>query len=327
MKQLLLAAMTLTFASLALAETPSAAWLREWPDTDFSRSAVAFSEILSGGPPKDGIAAIDEPMFSKVARVKPMPAASDPVLSVEIAGEARAYPLSVLIWHEIVNDTLAGVPIAITYCPLCNSGIVFDRRVQGEQTTFGTTGKLRNSDLVMYDRATESWWQQFDGQAILGARLGTTLKTVPSRLESWAEFVARNPHGLVLVPEQPQTRSYGRTPYVGYDSSTRPFLYDGSYDGPGEPLMRVVAIEGVNAAWSFDFIRNAGPLRVGDLEISWRAGQASALDAAQIRDGRDVGSVLVERLHKDGSRALVVYSVPFAFAFAAFHPGATIHHD
>jgi len=327
MKHLMLAAAALAFATMAGGETPPAGWQAEWPATDFSHSAVAFGEILSGGPPKDGIPAIDDPMFAKVARVQPVPAASDPVVSVEINGEARAYPLSVLIWHEIVNDTMAGVPIAVTYCPLCNSAIVFDRRVAGEATTFGTTGKLRHSDMVMYDRASESWWQQFEGRAIIGLRLGTVLKTLPSRLESWAEFTARNPTGLVLMPDDPGARPYGRNPYAGYDTSIRPFLYDGSYAGPGEALMRVVAIEGVNAAWSFDFIRANGPVRVDDLQISWRAGQASALDAGQISAGRDVGGVVVERLAADGSQTLVVYSVPFAFAFAAFHPGAVIHHD
>ena len=323
----LLAAVTLLFATMAAAETPPASWQAEWPATDFSQSSVAFSEILSGGPPRDGIPAIDDPMFARVARVRPVPGDGDPLVSVELAGEARAYPLSVLIWHEIVNDTLAGVPIAVTYCPLCNSAIVYDRRVAGKATTFGTTGKLRNSDMVMYDRASDSWWQQFEGRAIIGTRLGTTLKTLPSRLESWAEFVARNPEGLVLMPDDPGARPYGRNPYAGYDSSSRPFLYDGSYDGPGEALMRVVVIEGVEGAWSFDLIRAKGPLRVGDLEISWRAGQASALDAGRISAGRDVGGVVVERVQADGSRMLVVYSVPFAFAFAAFHPGAVIHHD
>lgn len=327
MKHLAVAFLMLVLAGPAIAQSPPAGWEREWPNTDFSRSAVPFSEIMSGGPPKDGIPSIDDPMFSKVARVNPAPGATDPVLSVEIAGAARAYPLAVLMWHEIVNDTVAGLPIAVTYCPLCNTGLVFDRRVDGEVTSFGTTGKLRHSDLVMYDRATESWWQQFDGTAIVGARLGTRLTPVPSRMESWADFVARHPDGMVLVPDNPRGRAYGSNPYVGYDSSTRPFLYDGRYEGPGEPMMRVVTIAGVTGAWSFDFIKAKGPVRVEDMEISWRAGQASALDAARISDGRDVGGVVVERLGADGSRQAVVYSVPFAFAFAAFHPGVTIHHD
>jgi len=280
---------------------------------------------MSGGPPKDGIPSIDDPMFSSVAHTNPAPADTDPVLSVEIGGQARAYPLSVLIWHEIVNDTIAGVPVAVTFCPLCNSGIVFDRRVDGKVTSFGTTGKLRHSDLVMYDRATQSWWQQFDGTAIIGERTGTTLKTVPSRLESWADFAARNPRGMVLVPDDPGGRAYGRNPYVGYDSSTRPFLYDGSYTGPGSPMMRVVAIDGLNEAWSLGLIRSAGTVRAGDLEISWRAGQTSALDAREISKGRDVGTVTVERLTDDGQRQAVVYFVPFAFAFAAFHQGGVIH--
>ncbi len=130
--------------------------MQEWPNTDFSRAEVAFREILSGGPPKDGILAIDDPHFSPVPQGGDLYADREPVMSVRIDGEARAYPLSILMWHEIVNDTLADTPISVTFCPLCNSGIVFDRRVEGIETTFGTTGKLRNSDMVMYDRLTES---------------------------------------------------------------------------------------------------------------------------------------------------------------------------
>jgi hypothetical protein len=310
-----------------MAEQPAPGWLLEWPQTDFSNSSVAFDEILSGGPPKDGIPAIDAPQFVALSALDAPPEPQEPVMSVEIGGEARAYPLSVLIWHEIVNDTLAGQPIAVTYCPLCNSGIVFDRRVNGAVTTFGTTGKLRNSDLVMYDRASESWWQQFDGQAIIGARRGTVLTRIASRLESFAEFAARNPEGMVLVPPDAGARLYGRNPYVGYDSSAQPFLYSGDYDGPGTPLMRVVAIDGRAEAWSLDFIREAGSLRVDDLEIRWTAGQASALDAARVAAGRDVGTVTVERITAAGAREIVPFHVPFAFAFAAFNPGAPIRHN
>ena len=151
-------------------------WDAAWPKTDFGKSLVDFSEIFSGGPPKDGIPAIDTPVFEQVnAAGSNAPAATEPVMSLTIAGDARAYPLRILIWHEIVNDTVGGTPVSVTFCPLCNSGVVFDRRVADEVTTFGTTGKLRNSDLVMYDRATESWWQQFEGRAIVGVRAGTEL--------------------------------------------------------------------------------------------------------------------------------------------------------
>ena len=132
-------------------------WRHEWPHTDFSRHSVAYDEIFSGGPPKDGIPAIDRPKFRPVSEVKDL-AAHEPVISVEIGGEARAYPLRIMIWHEIVNDRVGGTPIVVTWCPLCNSSMVFDRRAAGRTLRFGTTGKLRNSDLVMYDRETESWW-------------------------------------------------------------------------------------------------------------------------------------------------------------------------
>lgn len=310
--------------SLVLAQAP-AAWLDEWPRTDFAQSLVEFSEILSGGPPKDGIPSIDDPLFLPVGQAALALVGTEPVLSVEIAGDARAYPLRVLIWHEIVNDTVAGVPVAVTYCPLCNSGVVFEREVNGEVTTFGTTGKLRNSDLVMYDRATESWWQQFEGRAIVGARAGDELRAVPARLESIAQFEAREPDGQVLVPRNPGFRNYGSNPYRGYDTAARPFLYRGAYDGPGRPLMRIVAIRGIEAAWSLDFVRENAPVRVGDLVIDWTAGQNSALDSADIERGRDVGTVSVTRL-TNGVRTPAVYDVPFAFAFRAFHPDAVIHH-
>ncbi|MEM6422053.1 MAG: DUF3179 domain-containing (seleno)protein, partial [Pseudomonadota bacterium] len=220
----------------------------------------------------------------------------------------------------------AGQPIAVTYCPLCNSGVVYDRRIEGEVTSFGTTGKVRKSDLVMYDRATESWWQQFEGRALIGTHAGATLERIPSRLESFADFAARHPRGKVLVPEDPEFRRYGKNPYVGYDTSRRPLLYDGSYQGPGSPVMRVVTVTGKQAAWSLALLQQEGEIEVGDITLSWVPGQASALDAAKIADGRDIGTVTAVRILPDGSEVDVVYDVPFAFAFAAFNPGAPIHH-
>jgi hypothetical protein len=300
-------------------------WKREWPRTDFTQHVVPFSEIVSGGPPKDGIPSIDDPRFEPAGRLTTPLAATEPVMSVEIGGDARGYPLSILIWHEVVNDTVGGVSIAVTYCPLCNSGVVFDRTVAGEVTSFGTTGKLRNSDLVMYDRTTESWWQQYEGLAIAGARAGHLLEKLPVRLESFREFRERHPDGLVLVPGDAVTRAYGRNPYVGYDTSAIPFFYQGDYDGPGSPLMRVVTVEGRDEAWSLDFLRDVGTVTVGDLRIGWRPGQNSALDTAKIGEGRDVGTVTVQR-SVDGELTNAVYHVPFAFAFRAFHPDAPIHH-
>jgi hypothetical protein len=321
----LLPIVLVTFATAALAAPTT--WQREWPRTDFSRTLVDFGEILSGGPPKDGIPSIDTPRFASIDEVATALEPTEPVMTVVVDGEARAYPLRILMWHEIVNDTLGEVPIAVTFCPLCNSAMVFERVVAGEPTTFGTTGKLRHSDLVMYDRATESWWQQFEGRAIIGEHAGAELKRLPVRLESFADFQSRHPGGLALIPPTGLRRDYGGNPYVGYDTAPRPFLFNGSYDGPGSPLMRVVAIDGADRAWSLELLRRQGVIEHADWIIRWQPGQNSALDSARIADGRDVGTVTVDRVDGDRQSAdQPIYDVPFAFAFRAFNPETPIVH-
>ncbi|MGP1396460.1 MAG: DUF3179 domain-containing protein [Inquilinaceae bacterium] len=310
-------------AGVAPAAADPDAWRAEWPHTDFSRHAVPYGEILSGGQPRDGIPSIDEPSFSPVGAVTDL-APTEPVLSLEIDGDARAYPLRILIWHEIVNDVVGGVPVAVTYCPLCNSGVVFDRRLDGEAVEFGTTGKLRNSDLVMYDRRTDSWWQQYLGEAIVGELTGTVLEILPSRLESVERFAARYPDGQVLETGASGRRPYGRNPYVGYDSATAPFLYRGDYEGPVPPLARVVAVG--DQAWSLEFLARVGRIEAGDLILTWTAGQNSALDTAEIARGRDVGNVVVQRRVGDTLQDMV-HDIPFAFAFKAFRPDGVIHHQ
>jgi hypothetical protein len=151
-------------------------WKFEWPNTDFETTNVqSWVEILSSGPPKHGIPAIDGPSFVDVfdeSRITDR----EPMITLELAGETpRAYPIRSLMWHEIANDDIRGLPVAVTFCPLCNSGITFDRRVGGQVLSFGVSGKLRNSDMIMYDRQTESWWQQAVGEAIVGELTGTEL--------------------------------------------------------------------------------------------------------------------------------------------------------
>ena len=217
---------------------------------------------------------------------------------------------------------IGGVPVAVTYCPLCNTAIVFDRRVGDRVLEFGTTGKLRNSDLVMYDRTTESWWQQFLGEAIVGELTGTQLTMLPSRLESFANFRARVPDGEVQVVGDGSMRAYGANPYAGYDSAPAPFLYHGPLPAEIAPLARVVRVG--DEAWSLDLVRKKAPFEVGGLRFTWGAGQASALDSSTIAEGGDVGNVLVERRTVDGW-VDAVYSVDFAFAFHAFRPEGVIH--
>ncbi len=299
-----------------------AGWRREFKKTDFANASIRFDEVLSGGPPKDGIPSIDKPSFVSIAEASDDLAATEPVISVQVNGEARAYPLAILMWHEIVNDEIAGVPLTVTFCPLCNSAIVFERTVDGQVLDFGTTGKLRNSDLVMYDRQTESWWQQFLGEGIVGEFNGTLLTMLPVRVESFARFQERFPQGLVQKRPFNVRRSYGRNPYSGYDTSSRPFLYRGSYPQDIAPLAYVVAVDG--EAWSLDLLRAEQRIEKDDLVITWEPGQNSALDRGRIADGRDIGNVVVQR-RQDGELVDAVYDVTFAFSFHAFHPDATIH--
>jgi hypothetical protein len=241
-----LALLATLFAALCMVNSAAAnpdVWKqRGWAETDFSKTSIDFSEILSGGPPKDGIPSIDEPAFRPASEIKSV-AATEPVIRLEVNGDLRAYPLQVLTWHEIVNDTIGGVPVAVTYCPLCNAALVFNRTVAGATTTFGTTGMLRNSDLVMYDRKTQSWWQQFTGEAIVGSDTGNELEMLPSRVVAFGDFAAEAPDGKVLVPNNPSMRAYGRNPYAGYDGAARPFLYNGEMPEGIGAMVRVVAIK------------------------------------------------------------------------------------
>lgn len=296
----------------------------EWPNTDFSNASVSLDEIMSGGPPRDGIPPIDKPRFAAVGAVTDL-SDTEPVIGVVHNGVAKAYPLRILIWHEIVNDEVGGLPVAVTFCPLCNAAMVFDRRVDARVLDFGTTGMLRNSDLVMYDRQTETWWQQFLGEAIVGDMNGTVLDVVPSRLESWERFRARAPDGLVLVPNNPNMRAYGRNPYAGYDASVRPFLYDGETPEGVKPLERVVSLADRSQAWSLALLKAKGQVTLADGTVmTWEPGQNSALGDGWIPDGADVGNILVQR-KSGGELQDVPYFIDFAFAFHAFHPDAAIH--
>ncbi len=314
-------AIVVIFAAGQAAANPDL-WKRSWPQTDFTLASVDLGEIMSGGPPKDGIPPIDDPQFVPVSEETDL-VDTEPLISVSINGESRGYPLRILMWHEIVNDEVGGVPITVTFCPLCNTALVFDRRVDGQVLDFGTSGNLRNSDLVMYDRQTESWWQQFLGEAIVGSMTGTVLDLIPARIESLALFRGRFPDGQVLVPNDRRMRSYGTNPYAFYDESRRPFLYNGELPDGIPALSRVVKIG--KEAWSLELVRSRGTIETDDgLIITWQAGQNSALGDRTISEGKDVGNVAVQRNTDEGLRD-VPYSVDFAFAFHSFHPEAPIH--
>jgi len=296
-----------------------------WADTDFSKTSVDYKEILSGGPPKDGIPSIDNPVFKNVPEISDL-TDTEPVVGLEINGDARAYPLRVLMWHEIVNDIVGGVPVSITFCPLCNTALVFERKIDGKLYDFGTTGKLRISNLIMYDRQTQSWWQQYNGEAIVGEMTGTTLKGVPARLEGYSKFAERFPNGKVLVPNNPNMRDYGRNPYAGYDTMARPFLYGGELPTDINPMARVVTVkvDGKDKAVSLLHLRDVGKIMLGDIEISWVKGRNSSLDTSRISRGREVGNVVARRIGADGSKTEVIYSLTFAFVYRAFDPDGVI---
>ncbi len=298
-------------------------WKHVWPKTDFTNTSVSnWREILSGGPGKDGIPALSDPQFVAVSGETRI-GNQEAVIVLEMEGErARAYPIRYLTWHEIVNDTVGGVPVAVTFCPLCNSAITFDRRVggrvKGRVLEFGVSGMLRNSDMVMYDRQTESWWQQAIGQGIVGEMNGVELVTLPSWMESWESFRARHPEGLVMAQPVAQ-RAYGQNPYVGYDSSARPFLYSGEMPPHGiDPLQRVVRVG--ERAWPLTRLAEAGEIREAGIVLSWKAGQASALDSSSVAEGRDVGNVRVRASSAGGAGKNLAHDVMFAFAFHAFWP-------
>lgn len=269
--------------------------------TDFSRRAVPLAEIVSGGPPRDGIPSIDRPRFETARAADRWLTDRDPVMVVEHDGAVKGYPLAILIWHEIVNDVVGGLPVAVTFCPLCNTALVFDRRLGGRVLDFGTTGRLRHSDLVMYDRQTETWWQQATGEAIVGTLVGRDLRDVPSSTLSWKEAHSLYPGIQVLSRQTGYPRDYGRNPYLGYDDARGGPLsefFRGKSDARLPAMARIVALElGQGWAASFDHLRDrrvANEIVAGTpVAVFWKPGAASALDQREIAQGRDVGQTAV----------------------------------
>jgi len=275
--------------------------------TDFTRCIVPLREFRSGGPPRDGIPPIDAPRFESVAQADVWLRPREPVIYLELQGEARAYPLQILTWHEIANDNVGATPVAVTFCPLCNTAIVFDRRLDDRLLDFGTTGNLRLSDLVMWDRQTETWWQQVTGEALVGELAGRRLAMMPAGIIAWSEFRRQRPGGRVLSRDTGFQRDYGRNPYVGYDDvSQSPFLFAGPSDGRLRPMERVVTVSlgGQHVAYPFSALRErrviADDVGRQRIVVLFEPGAASALDAAQIATSRDVGATAVYLAAIDG---------------------------
>ncbi|MBZ0185946.1 MAG: DUF3179 domain-containing protein, partial [Candidatus Obscuribacterales bacterium] len=215
----------------------------QWTNTDFSKIIVPMSEFKTGGIMKDGIPAIDKPTFVDYRKADAWLSDQAPILVVTVDGKSHGYPLAVLLWHEIINDTVGGVPLAATYCPLCSAPIVFQRQLDGMTLTFGTTGRLRKSDLVMYDRQTQSWWQQYTGRCLVGSLAGKRLFIIQSKVMAYGKMKEELPAAEMLSKSTGYSRSYGFTPYIGYERTKgTPPLFNGEIDDRLPPLERVVGV-------------------------------------------------------------------------------------
>ena len=263
--------------------------------TDFSIHSVPLGEIRPGGPPRDGIPPIDRPQFAEAGQAPEYLVDEEPVLVLELGGERRAYPLSILILHEIVNDRVGGVPVAVTYCPLCNTGLAFERTVDGQVMRFGTTGLLRNSNLIMWDDATDSWWQQATGEAIVGELTGSILRFIPVQIASWEAFRDAHDDGLVLTRDTGFVRSYDLPPYGGYDAAAG--RISEFSDGSLAPIERVVSVTlgGESVAYPFSTLEEIpiihDTVAGTDIVVFYVGGTLSPFPRRPIFDFDLIGSV------------------------------------
>ena len=276
---------------------------QQW-DTDLSSSIIPLNELMALLP-RDRIKPIDDPEFYNVEVGATFFSEKEPVIAVEYKGMAKAYPLSILLAHEIVNDEISGLKIAATFCPLCYSALVFNRTFtyKGEtrELTFGTSGMLRNSDLVMWDRQTESWWQQFTGQGLVGFYSDALLEIVNSELIPYGKFRELYPEGQVLAPPKDYTYEYGTNPYVDYDENQeeQPFLFKNTPDSRLPATERVVGIYGDNGVKAYPWTSIQKEKVINDVfenenvVLFYSEGMVSVVDEAVISESRDIGSVSV----------------------------------
>ena len=269
-------------------------------DTDFSRATVDLDELLVGISaldPRDLIRPIDEPAFEPVEETGWL-TDQDPGVAFVVEGDARFYPLAILTRHEIVNDVVAEIPVAVTYCPLCNTALVFDRRLDGEVLRLGVSGLLRNSDLVMWDDKTTSLWQQITGKAIVGTYAGDQLAPLGSSIVRWADFREAYPDGVALAFDQGMGIPYGANPYVGYSSRPAPYaFFRGEIDDSYPALERVVGVTLESGSKAYPFSELVDVEVVNDVVgnesvvVFWGAPDtADALDASQIARSQGVGT-------------------------------------
>jgi hypothetical protein len=257
---------------------------------DDSRAFVReFVDVLE----PDRVPPLEFPTLIRASDAAPITGRSDAVVAVIVDGEARAYPLRILVWHEVVNDTIAGTPLAVTYSPLSDSAVAFDRRAGGRTLTFGTSGKLFRASLVLYDRETTSLWPQLDDASAAGPMRGSRLTRIAVVRTSLRAFADAFPEGRVLK-DPLFLPSYARTPYPGYATRSGPsttFLLR-TPDPRVPPMRRVAGVvsEDRVMAYPLDAVEAAGALNDGDVVLFWQPDVRSVLDEAELGRSRLAGA-------------------------------------
>jgi hypothetical protein len=269
--------------------------------TEGVKHLVPLDKIVSGGPPPDGIPSIDEPVFVGVEEAQEFLSDGEWVFGLHFNGVAKAYPAKILVWHEIVNDWFGEIPVVITYCPLCFSSLAFIRVIDGEPVEFGTSGKLYNSDLVMYDRKTRTYWSQMLGQGIKGELTGYTLLVLPLDMMRWADWRSLYPNTLVLSPDTGYARPYGVDPYQGYYTSPRIFFPVDNWDDRLPPKMLIYGLRLNGEAKAYPHYRAAEVGVVNDVVggeqvVIFSPKQGMIRAFSRVVDGQ----VLTFRLEGDG---------------------------
>lgn len=278
-------------------------------DTDISKHSINLDELIDGGPGKDEIPSINNPTFVSQDEASDWLQPNEPVIALEIGGIARAYPIQILIWHEIANDIISDTPVSVTFCPLCYSAIVFNRRLNDKVYEFGVSGILRHSDMIMFDRQTETLWQQFSGEAIVGDLTGEQLRILPSRLISFQQFRSSYPNAPVLSKNTGYNRNYGENPYAGYDDiDNTPFLLSKeNLSGKLPPMEKVIGVRTDKGIRAYPYSVTKRDHVIHDeiggtpVVIFHVDGMASALDSRVISNSRDDGATGVFSPILDGN--------------------------
>ena len=269
-------------------------------------------KIISGGPPKDGIPSIDDPKFVSVEEADQWIQDNELVLALVYKDVKRVYPLQIMVWHEVVNDNIAGDPILITYCPLCGSGIAYERKIEGETVEFGTSGKLFNSNLVMYDRKTDTYWQQIDGKAIVGELTGMELKEISVDTVVWRDWKKAHPDSEVLSQDTGFNRAYGRDPYGSYyEDSFLIFPVEGRDDRVHpKTVVFGIEIDGKFKAYGEEDLKKAGAIE-------------DEFSGIKLKIERDAAGIVKVTNLDTGEE--VVKERDFWFAWYAFHPDTELY--